>query len=355
MRYFRFLAVFFTMSAMISCNSKSGQIPHNPKMILGHHLFFERKLSFNHSKSCASCHSPELAFTDGYRRSVASNGENLSHNAPSLFNISGNNFFDWDNSFVNSLKKQIQRPLYSKHPLELGLDLDTLALFSFFERDSLYSSLFVNAFQDENRKYTTAHVEESIIEYVKNLVSQNSKYDKYSKGQKTILTKSEMDGMILFFSAKLKCSRCHTPPLFTKTNLSINTDTVYANIGMYNINNKNEYPSDDKGLAKRSKKNSDDGKFKIPSLRNVMLTAPYMHDGSMTTIQEVIDMYAAGGRNIKSGFQKGDGRTHLNKHPFISGFAISDVEKKELISFLSALTDTSYLKNSLFLNPFRSK
>jgi cytochrome c peroxidase len=350
--------IFFFLICILSfwgCSENKVAMHDNPKADLGHLLFFERNISFNHTKSCASCHSPEMAFTDGYRRSIAANGENAIHNAPSILNLSFNSFYDWDNNSITNLAKQIKRPLYNQHPKELGFNEDTIALFYFFEQNKIYHDLFQKAFPKDTKPINCLNVESCLVEYVKNLKASSAKYDRYVGGEKSIFSNSEKRGMDLFFSSQLQCGKCHVPPLFTQNNLSKNADTVYANIGLYNIENKNRYPIADPGLSRITKQEKDDGKFKIPSLRNVLLTAPYMHDGSVASIQEVIDLYAAGGRIIEEGVLKGDGRFNENKHPFIKGFSISAEEKNDLIQFLSTLTDTSYLGNPYFLNPFRIK
>lgn len=347
------LVLFILTSFFFSCKESNTAPSH--KIALGHYLFYEKKLSFNQSKSCASCHSPEYAFTDGYRRSVSASGENLLHNAPCILNLSQNAFFDWDNPAVTSLDQQIKRPLYNSHPVEMGFTMQNHTLHSFLQNDSTYNSLFRLAYCNENNPYTASHIEECIVAYVKSLNSRNSKYDKYINGDHTALNKNELNGMQLFNSEKLRCNNCHKAPAFTITTLTQNIDSAYVNIGLYNIGNKNKYPADDNGLIKSTHKERDNGKFRIPSLRNVMTTAPYMHDGSVGTITEVIDIYARGGRSIDYGEHQGDGALNRHKHPFIHGFTISTEEKNDLISFLSALTDTSYLSNPQFTNPFHNK
>jgi cytochrome c peroxidase len=187
--------------------------------------------------------------------------------------------------------------------------------------------------------------------YEKKLQSTNSPYDQFLKGG-VALNPSQEHGRQLFFSEKLKCSSCHGGALFTNASISKKIDSVYFNIGLYNIQNKNSYPSTDIGLQEKTSNVSDNGKFKAPSLRNVALTAPYMHDGSMASLDEVIDMYARGGRNTTSTYNYGDGKLNKNKHAFISGFEISKEEKQDLIHFLETLTDTSYLCNLLYQNHF---
>ncbi len=353
---FKLFILICIVSFSCSRMTKSSQDEHyDTKAVLGHYLFFEKRLSYNQSKSCASCHSPIFAFTDGYRKSVAANGENLLHNAPSLLNISQNRFFDWGNPSVTTLENQIKRPLYQTHPLEMGFDLQADKLIAFFCQDSLYQSLYQSAFHKKADLCSISDIEACIIAYIKTLNSNNSPYDLFLKGDQYALNTSEQNGLKLFTSHQLKCNLCHIPPFFTSANLTNNLDSIYANIGLYHVMNQHGYPASDIGMGKITAKPQDNGKFKIPSLRNCMITAPYMHDGSVNTLEEVIDIYASGGRNVLNGDAKGDGRLHPNKHQHIQGFELSPSEKRDLILFLASLTDTSYLNDSHFRNPFDVK
>jgi cytochrome c peroxidase len=313
---------------------------------LGHYLFFEKKLSINNTKSCASCHSPTFAFSDGYRTSVTSLGENVLHNSPSLINSIYLKKYDWANTNASSLEMQIKRPLYSNHPIELGLDKHINDLIVFFKGDSLYKALFRKAYPNSDTLFTLTQIENAIVAYEKTLISKSSQFD---KGE---LSPSAYSGLKLFSSQKLNCISCHPPPYFTLATQTNNSDSIYENIGLYNVDGKNEYPQNDEGLSRITHQKNDNGKFKIPSLRNVMLTAPYMHDGSIASIEEVIDMYAMGGRNIDYGNYKGDGRLNANKNKLITGFTISKKEKMDLIKFLTSLTDSSIFYKQSFLNPF---
>lgn len=319
---------------------------------LGRQLFFDNRLSYNNTKSCGSCHDPKFAFSDSYRRSITAEGNNLKHNAPSLINSSFYNYLDWDNPNITTLQKQHERPLFGQNPVEMGARGNEKIIWQKLKVDSFYQSVFAQAFPTDKDPFRFENIITAIAAYVKTLNSSNSPYDSFIKGDNTALSESAKEGMRLFFSPKLQCGNCHTPPLFTKANLTANTDSVYINIGLYNINNSNKYPENDKGLASFSQKENDDGKFKIPSLRNVGLTAPYMHDGSMTNLEEAIEMYARGGRNIPNGPMAGDGKKNSNKDKRISGFSISANEKKQLIDFLYSLTDSSILTNPHFQNPF---
>lgn len=313
---------------------------------LGQYLFFDTRLSINNTKSCSSCHSPEFAFSDGYRTSVTSFGENVLHNAPSLINAAYLKKYDWANLNATSFETQIKRPLYGNHPIELGLDKHINELQKIFEKDSLYSILFRSAFPDSNKLFTLAQIETAISTYEKTLVTQSSNFD---KGE---LTPSAYNGLKLFTSRRLNCVSCHRPPYFTLATLTDSIDSVYANIGLYNLENKNEYPKNDNGIYSITHRLKDNGKFKIPSLRNVILTAPYMHDGSVATIDEVIDIYARGGRNIDYGNYKGDGKLNQNKSQLITGFILTKDEKRDLINFLTSLTDSTIFYKQSFKNPF---
>lgn len=340
---------FFTLFIQPGCrDSDFDQKSTSPfQAELGHYLFFENNISINHTKSCASCHSPEFAFTDGYRRSVTALGENVPHNSPSLINATSLRYFDWANPMATSFAQQIKRPLYNESPMELGLDKHLDELQYFFKNDSLYSTLFKKAFPYDTILYTLNQIEKCLIEYEKCLVSYKSPFDQNK------LSNSAQRGFDLFKSDRLKCARCHMPPSFTLATMSNNTDIVYANIGLYNVNGNNQYPDSDAGLINHTHQAGDNGKFKIPSLRNIMITAPYMHDGSVATIEEVIDLYKRGGRNINYGNIKGDGALNKLKSPLIQGFNLTAEESQDLINFLDALSDTTIRSNTLFKNPFQ--
>ena len=324
---------------LYSCTNKINTL--NAKQTLGHYLFFDTRLSVNNTKSCSSCHNPQFAFSDGYRTSVTALGENVLHNSPSILNSKFLYFFDWANTNARTLAQQIKRPLYNHSPIELGLNIDFKSIQKKLQNDSLYKILFANAYQN-NAKMDTTEIEECIVTYTQSLVSLQSKFDI----NQNKFSPTETNGMRLFFSNKLKCASCHIPPYFT-TASSNNLDSVYANNGLYF-----HYPENDLGLYNITKKEKDKGKFKIPSLRNVMTSSPYMHDGSVASINEVIDNYARGGRNVTYENAQGDGKNNTQKDLRIAGFAISASEKQDLIQFLNTLTDTSYLQNPNFKNPF---
>lgn len=330
-----------------SCTIKKNNV--SDLDLLGKHLFYDTHLSINNTKSCASCHAPQFAFTDGYRTSISSLGENLLHNAPSLLNIQAYHFYDWANPLATNYIAQMQRPLYGKHPIELGLDMHWDDVETYLKNDSLYATLFTHSFPTDSQAISLKHVEAALQAFLLTLKSTNSAYDKYIAGDTSVFTLSEKRGLQLFRSKELACAHCHQEPAFTKASYSTQIDSVYINIGLYNVDNNNKYPADDNGIIYYTKKVEDDGKYKIPSLRNVAITSPYMHDGSVASLTDVIDIYARGGRSNATG----DGKLNIYKHPLIKGFSISLEEKKDLISFLHTLTDTSYLSKDSRLQLLR--
>ncbi|MBK8609940.1 MAG: hypothetical protein IPL84_08330 [Chitinophagaceae bacterium] len=152
----------------------------------------------------------------------------------------------------------------------------------------------------------------------------------------------------------MKCASCHGGFNFSSPSITNEKgDTVYYfNTGLYNVDGKGAYPAYDEGLYQLTKNKSDMGRFRVPSLRNLAFTAPYFHDGSAASLTEVIEAYSNGGRKIEDGIYKGDGSKNPYKHAFISGFSISAADKINLINFLQSLSDTGFINNPAYQNPF---
>jgi cytochrome c peroxidase len=337
-------------SLLFVCTSQKNKNTAPAKAELGHYLFFDTRLSYNNTKSCGSCHAPEFAFTDGYRRSITASGDNVLHNAPSLVNIAQQRYFDLANFSITTLEKQHERPFFNTSPVELGAKGNETAIINRLQADTIYQRLFTAAFPGGADAFTFKNIITAIAAYVRTLHSTQSAYDKFVAGDSNAISADAKKGLQLFSSDKLHCTACHAGNYFTNATLTGNTDSIYFNTGLYNTGNR--YPAADNGLAALSGKAADDGKFKTPSLRNVALTAPYMHDGSISTITEVIEVYARGGRNVTSGPLAGDGALNPNKNKLVNGFSINAEEKKQLLAFLYALTDSSVLSRPSFKNPF---
>ncbi|MEJ2754727.1 MAG: di-heme enzyme, partial [Gammaproteobacteria bacterium] len=200
-----------------------------------------------------------------------------------------------------------------------------------------------------------AAIAKALACFVRSLTSFDSPFDRYVfAGDDSALSASAIRGMDLFFSEKLECDHCHGNFNFSESstheNLMLN-EKPFHNIGLYNLNNNGAYPASDNGLYDITLNPNDRGRFRAPTLRNIALTAPYMHDGSINTLEAVIDLYAAGGRTITEGENQGDGRKNPLKNAFIAGFDITDQEKQDLIAFLNALTDTTFITNPTFGAP----
>lgn len=351
-----FVAVLLTLTAAAFFYFTRVKTPTQTTKIdqaqLGHYLFFDTRLSFNNTKSCASCHAPQFAFSDGYRRSITASGDNVLHNAPSLINIGKQAYFNWADYSLTTLAQQHKRPLFNTAPVELGAKNNEQLIIDRLQKDSLYCRLFKETFPDLANPFTFDNIIQSIATYVGTLQSTGSQFDKYVQGDSLAISADARSGFALFNSQRLGCNQCHGGLYFTNATLTKNVDSIYFNTGLYNVDNANGYPAQDNGLRAATGKAEDDGRFKVPSLRNIAITAPYMHEGSVASLPEVLDIYMRGGRQISTGPNSGDGAKNTNKSKLIKGFTLSGTERKQLLAFLYALTDSTLSSNPVFQNPF---
>jgi len=191
---------------------------------------------------------------------------------------------------------------------------------------------------------------------VRSIVSFDSAYDRYLAGDDSALDPAAVRGMDLFFSERLECFHCHGGFNFTDSTTHANDRVArvgFHNNGLYNIDANGAYPGDNTGLYDMTGERRDMGRFKAPTLRNVAVTAPYMHDGSIATLEEVLAHYERGGRLIEAGENAGDGRRSPFKSEFVVGFELSDAERADLLAFLNALTDESVLQDPALSDPFQ--
>ena len=334
-----------------ACNIKSteSQIVKN-QIELGRHLFFDRRLSINNTRSCGTCHNPQFAFTDGYKRSLGAFADLHQRNTQPIFNLSFLKYFTAADSSIHTALQQMENPLFNTHTIEMGAAGHEAEILARINKDKKYKDLFANAGYQSDWE----HIKKAISQFEESITSFNSPYDKYLQGDSNALSASEKNGKQLFFSPNLKCATCHGGQNFSTPNIvETNGDTAfYFNIGLYNLDGKGAFPAYDLGLYEHTKNINDIGKFRVPTLRNLAFTAPYFHDGSAASLQEVIEHYANGGRNIADGIYRGNGNTNPNKHPFINGFNISPKEKIELIEFLFSLSDSNFIKKPAYQNPF---
>lgn len=310
------------------------------KVALGKKLFFDVNLSFNQTMSCASCHQPQFAFSESKPTAVGSTGQRHRRNTQSLVNVAYNSNLTWAHSGLNQLEQQILIPMFSEDPIELGITGHENEILQRLT-DSNYGKLFENAFLSEEVNFD--RIVKALSSYVRSLTSFASAFDEYAyQGIDNAMTDAAKRGMELFFSEKFECFHCHGGFNFTQSSQHENQRLdlrPFHNTALYNIDNQGAYPVYDQGLIEVTLQPRDMGKFRAPTLRNVEVSAPYMHDGSLATLDAVIEFYAEGGR--------GQGKTSPLKSPFLKGFELELQQKQDLIAFLHSLTDRQFLNSNL--------
>lgn len=324
------------------------------KVNLGRLLFYDERLSVNGTMSCATCHIQALAFTDGKAQSIGATGQAHPRSAMTLVNVAYASRLTWANPLLDKLEDQALTPLFGDNPVEMGMAGHEIAITDLLRSDERYVALLPEAFPQDQDPYSLVNTVRSIATFTRTIVSNDSDYDRFLAGDEEAINEIAKRGMELFFSERLECFHCHGGFNFTDSTTHANAriDRVgFHNTGLYNIDGEGSYPADNTGLYDMTGERRDMGRFKAPTLRNIAVTAPYMHDGSAATLVEVIEHYARGGRLIGEGPYAGDGRRNPFKSEFIRGFDLTDVERDDLIAFLNSLTDESVLTDSRWSNP----
>lgn len=283
--------------------------PHSPEEIeLGKYLYFDTRLSKNNNISCATCHNPDLGFSDGLGTGLGTDGNKLGRNAPHLYNLAWNTVFMWDGR-AGSLEEQALGPIEAD--VEMSMPLPTLL--DRLRDVSLYKELFNKVYPDTG--ITKENIGKAIAAFERTLISDNSAFDKYMKGDSTAMSPAAIRGLELF-KGKANCTECHSGPNFT--------DESFHRLGL---------SSEDVGRGKFAKGDVMRGAFKTPGLRNVILTAPYMHNGSIGTLEEVVEFYNRGG-DVKPNALKPLGLTAQ--------------EVLDIVAFMGALTDPVHIERPEF-------
>lgn len=335
--------------------------PGNPvtavKVELGRRLFYDGRLAGDGLRSCASCHKQELGFADNLSRSWGVTGELTSRNAPGLTNVGFLSMLTWRDPRVATLELQALGPLFGLHPVEMGMAGQRGEIVRRISDDALYRDLFAQAFPGERDPVSIDTMIRAIAAFERTLVSARSPWDRYRYGgEPDAISAPARRGEALFFSARLGCGSCHSGMHFTDAapdGPAPASALPYHNTGLYNLDGAGAYPPSNTGLMSVTAQPADMGRFRTPSLRNVAVSAPYMHDGSIETLADVIDVYAAGGRTLPPGAQNaGDGRTSPLRDPRLRGFSLTAGEKADLIAFLESLTDLEFLKDPRHANPW---
>ncbi len=310
--YILFLTAITLFIVSSSFQQKNADI--KTKAALGKKLFSEKMLSLDSSVSCASCHKPAYAFADTTAFSTGINGKLTARNTPSVLNMKNRPYFFWDGRAV-TLQEQSLMPI--QNPDEMGLPIEEAV--KRLNESKEYKNLFQKIFkQQPNAKNLSA----AFAAYEQTLETVDSKFDDWSNNIKK-LSASEERGRQLFIGNKSKCFNCHRMEDFT-------TDE-FKNIGLYNAKDLN-----DAGLYAITKKETDKGKFKTPGLRNIGVTAPYMHNGMFKTLEEVVEYYNDPAKIVSNSINIDDDL----KQPL----GLTEKEKKDLIAFLKTLTDKKYAR-----------
>lgn len=329
------------------------------KFNLGRHLFYDKQLSREGGMSCASCHKQSLAFSDGRAQALGVTGQMHPRNSQALVNVAYNSSYTWANPSLFSLERQIVIPLFGETPIEHGInDENKEAILETIKSNETYQDLFSQAYPFNSDFVDYEKIVDSLATFVRGLISFSSPYDRFEAGDSNALSASAMRGRSLFFSERLECFHCHGGYNFsdsTRDQAMAFHERPFHNTGLYNVDGLGSYPENNQGIFEVTGKSSDMGKFRAPSLRNIELTAPYMHDGSIETLSDVVDFYSRGGRLLASGVNAGDGKLNPFKDGFIGGFEISESEKTDLINFLKSLTDKNFIQNPLFSDPWKTE
>ena len=319
------------------------------KVLLGRQLFFDARLSRNGEQACASCHRPEHAFSEPLSVAVGSTGERHRRNTLALVNIAYNETLMWAHPGLRDIESQVLIPLFGDNPVELGIVGHEHEVLARFNADPSYHDLLTAAYPAADL-LEISHVVDALACFVRSQVSFDTPFDAYAYGgQDDAMSASAVRGLNHFFSERFECHHCHGGLNFsassTHEDLALPGD-AFHNTGLYNVGGQNAYPADDQGLYDLTDDATDRGRFRAPTLRNIALTAPYMHDGSLPDLGAVLDFYATGGRNLAAGPYAGDGRANAYKSQFVHGFQMAEGERADLLAFLNALTDHAFAERA---------
>lgn len=309
------------------------------KVELGRHLFYDARLSADSTVACASCHDQARAFTDGRKTSVGINATVGGKNAPPLMNVAYFPVLTWANPHMTSLEFQALIPLFGEEPPEMGAAGRETEIFARLSADPYYSSAFAEAFPKQPTPDLFT-VTRALAAFQRSLTSFDSPYDRFKYGgDLDALSPAALRGEQLFFDHRFECYHCHQGVMFSdnfQTEGSPWAETGFHNTGLYR-----DYPAQVPGLIEITGIPEDAGRFRTPSLRNIAVTAPYMHDGSVADLRGVIDHYARGGRE-----------GHAMQDGMIVGFEANEQDINDIIAFLESLTDETFLTNPSHADPW---
>lgn len=308
---------------------------------LGRMLFYDPILSGDSSMACATCHQQENAFASDVRFNTGIVGQKGFRNAMALMNLGWASAYNWDGSAKN-LEEQALEPV--TNPVEMHETWPNAV--KKIKRNDFYPELFKDAFGD--KAITRDLVVKAIAQFERTLISFDAKIDRVFQGEAS-LTASERRGFDIYVTEEADCFHCHGLPRQNR----LLTDDQFHNNGLDSMG-PNDFDFEDKGLGSVTGIRNDNGKFKTPTLRNVELTAPYMHDGRFQTLKEVVDFYSEGlkpGPNVDENIQKHLPRSDDGYYKQ-GGVNLTEQEKQDLINFLKTFTDKAFVNDERYANPF---
>lgn len=275
---------------------------------LGRQLFYDRRLSGNGTQSCATCHQQSRAFTDGRATAIGSTGQLHTLNTMTLTNVAYNVSFTWSNPNLRSLEQQARVPMFNEHPVELGVKGREREILQRLREDRQYEAMFRAAFPGRRRAVTIDNITRALATFERALISGRSPYDRLVyDGDHAALSESAWRGMELFLSKRAHCAECH---------------------GGFNFAGPARYAGSPPARPLLVSNGVTSGRFRVPTLRNIALTAPYMHDGSIAALPDVIEAYSSKRR-----------------------LDLTGQERNDLIAFLESLTDLEFVSDPRFADP----
>ncbi len=319
------------------------------KVELGRRLFYDVRLSLNETQACAGCHEQARAFTDGKANAVGSTKQTHPRNAQALANVAWASSLTWANPLIGTLERQALLPLFGETPVELGWSGREVELLARFATDADSVARFELA--SPGQGVTLETIAGALAAFERTLVSGDAPYDRYAAGDASALSADAQAGFALFNSERLECYHCHSGFNFSDSVSHAGTTALvekpFHNTGLYDEDGQGSYPVGGQGLIEITQRVGDMGRFRAPSLRNLRFTAPYMHDGSIATLDAVLDAYAAGGRARQL-----HGSPSPLQSDLVRGFELTSDERRELLAFLEALNDDTFVTNVALKDPW---
>ena len=300
------------------------------KVELGRRLFYDADLSVDGTLSCGVCHEQHRAFTEGNATHPGVHDAPGRRNVMGLANVGYFHPLTWADPSLTSLERQTLVPLTGTDPVEMGMAGQAATVAERLKSDDCYRQMFVAAFPEAGGRIDLDHVVKALAAFERTLLSYGSPYDRARRGEEDALSPAAQRGGSLFFGARFHCASCHAGANFT--------DEAYHDVGLYDLDGQGAYPARDHGLQEATHRPADEGKIRTPSLRNVALTGPYMHDGSVSDLALAILRHYGPGPNAR-------------RDPLLAGSGPDALQAQDLIAFLDSLTDASFVNDPRFALP----